>query len=465
VLWTELRVLIVDTGRVWWRLLPIIVGVYLLGWLGSELGLRVAVILGDISPWLTLIMFAFSFVCTLAAAIVILTLAGRELGIRQLLPEDEREIDDRDTSITRLLGITLLPFLGMYAAFGQVAKAAERLITQQWIRYGFLSNQQTVVGALYDMATKHLGWLIAMLVGIYVVRRLLDFLAERTGLRVLGIVVVLIEAFFLLLVVTGGIRVLQTFGVWLNDRAVMQWLAAIKNALADFFAIFKIDLPEILTRISAFITDTIWPVLVEVIAQPMLWLAVAALVFGSRVLSLAELWRTGQPYAARIPGMTVFARYGEKRAFRRLEPPPKGVRLAAARIQEAFFGDIDDKYLPTLHALRLVLRAGPIFLGAYIFVYSLVIILQNYLERSIHWLVGGHESQFWVRWEPLSALIQDALIEPVRLCLLAVAFRRCLELFAQRSAASAPIEIEARPETHLPAMASAGSGLGSEPGS
>jgi len=465
VLWTELRVLIVDTGRVWWRLLPIIVGVYLLGWLGSELGLRVAVILGDISPWLTLIMFAFSFVCTLAAAIVILTLAGRELGIRQLLPEDEREIDDRDTSITRLLGITLLPFLGMYAAFGQVAKAAERLITQQWIRYGFLSNQQTVVGALYDMATKHLGWLIAMLVGIYVVRRLLDFLAERTGLRVLGIVVVLIEAFFLLLVVTGGIRVLQTFGVWLNDRAVMQWLAAIKNALADFFAIFKIDLPEILTRISAFITDTIWPVLVEVIAQPMLWLAVAALVFGSRVLSLAQLWRTGQPYAARIPGMTVFARYGEKRAFRRLEPPPKGVRLAAARIQEAFFGDIDDKYLPTLHALRLVLRAGPIFLGAYIFVYSLVIILQNYLERSIHWLVGGHESQFWVRWEPLSALIQDALIEPVRLCLLAVAFRRCLELFAQRSAASAPIEIEARPETHLPAMASAGSGLGSEPGS
>jgi len=465
VLWTELRVLIVDTGRVWWRLLPIIVGVYLLGWLGSELGLRVAVILGDISPWLTLIMFAFSFVCTLAAAIVILTLAGRELGIRQLLPEDEREIDDRDTSITRLLGITLLPFLGMYAAFGQVAKAAERLITQQWIRYGFLSNQQTVVGALYDMATKHLGWLIAMLVGIYVVRRLLDFLAERTGLRVLGIVVVLIEAFFLLLVVTGGIRVLQTFGVWLNDRAVMQWLAAIKNALADFFAIFKIDLPEILTRISAFITDTIWPVLVEVIAQPMLWLAVAALVFGSRVLSLAELWRTGQPYAARIPGMTVFARYGEKRAFRRLGPPPKGVRLAAARIQEAFFGDIDDKYLPTLHALRLVLRAGPIFLGAYIFVYSLVIILQNYLERSIHWLVGGHESQFWVRWEPLSALIQDALIEPVRLCLLAVAFRRCLELFAQRSAASAPIEIEARPETHLPAMASAGSGLGSEPGS
>ena len=451
---TELRVLIVDTGRVWWRLLPLIMGVYLLGWLSSELTLRVAVILGDISPWLTLILFAFSFVCTLTAAIVILTLAGRELGIRRLLPEDEREIDDRDTSITRLLAITLLPFLGMYAAFGQVNEAANRLVTQQWVRYGFLSDQRTVLGALYDMATHHLGWLIALLAGIYVLRRVLDFVADRTGIRILGLLVVLIEAFFLLLLITGGIRVFQIFLDWFHSRALMQWLAEIKNTLADVFAVFKIDLPEILDRAWAFLSDVVWPVLVDVIAQPMLWLAVAALVFGSKVLSLAELWRKGQPYAARIPGATAFARYREKRAFRRLGPPPRGVRLAAARVQEAFFGDIDDKYLPTLHALRLVLRAGLIFLGSYVFVYNLVIILQNYLDRSINWLVGGHEAQFWVRWEPVFALIPDALIEPVRLCLLAVAFRRCLELFAQRSAVTAPLPA-AQPEPPVPAMASA----------
>ena len=89
MLLTELRILIVDTGRVWWRQLPMIMGVYLLGWLGTELTVRVAVIAGDISPWLALVLFAFSFVWTLVAAIVILTLAGRELGIRQLLPEGE----------------------------------------------------------------------------------------------------------------------------------------------------------------------------------------------------------------------------------------------------------------------------------------------------------------------------------------------------------------------------------------
>ena len=456
MLWTDLRILIVDTGRVWWRLLPMIMGVYLLGWLGTELTLRVAVIAGDISPWLALALFAFSFVCTLGAAIVILTLAGRELGIRQLLPEDEREIDDRDTSMTRLLVITLLPFLAIYAAFGQVSEAAYRFVTQQWIRYGFLSDQKTVLGALHDLATQHLPWLVALLVGIYVLRRVLDYLAERTGLRILGLVVVLIESFFMLMVIMGGIRVLQTFQAWLRDRAVMQWLAEIQDALARFFAIFRIDLPYLITQAWNFFRDQVWPVLVDVLAQPLLWLAVAALVFGSRVLSLAELWRKGQPYAARIPGATAFARYREKRAFRRLGPPPRGARLAAARFQEAFFGDIDDKYLPTLHALRLVLRAGPIFLGSYVFVYNLVIIARNYLEALLYWIVGGDEGEFWVRWEPVLDLVQDALVEPVRLCLLAVAFRRCLELFVQRSTAeSAPL---VSPEPTPPVMASAEAG-------
>lgn len=108
MLWTEIRILIRDTGRVWWHLLPLIMAVYLLGWLGSELTLRVAVIAGDINAWLALALFAFSFVCTLVAAIIILTLVGRELGISQLLPEDEREIDDRDTSLTRLVAASLV---------------------------------------------------------------------------------------------------------------------------------------------------------------------------------------------------------------------------------------------------------------------------------------------------------------------------------------------------------------------
>ena len=160
---TDLRILVVDTGRVWWRLVPVIMAVYLLGWLGAELTLRLAVIAGDVSPWLTLILFAFHFVCILSATVVILNLAGRELGIRKLLPEDERMLDDRDASFSRLLAITLLPFLGLYAAFGQVTEAANRIVVHQLVRYGALSDQPTVLGLLNDLAIRRLPVGVALL--------------------------------------------------------------------------------------------------------------------------------------------------------------------------------------------------------------------------------------------------------------------------------------------------------------
>jgi len=429
---TDLRVLVTDTGRVWRRLLPLIGSLYLLGWLGSELTLRIAVILGDISPWLTLILFAFSFVCVLAATVLILNLAGRELGIRELLPADERTVDDRDSSISRLLAITLLPFLGMYAAFGQVQEAANRVVVQQLVRYGAISDVPTVLGALNDLAVNRLPLLVTLLLSLYVGRRLLDYLHDRTGWRLAGLAVVLVESFFILLLVMGGIRAVQMFLIWLQQRAFVQWLSTIGDAIAAAFAFLAIDLPAVLERLGAFFSQQVWPIFLEVLTQPLLWLAVAALVYGSGVLSLAELWRRGQPYAARVPGASVFARYAEKRALRQVGPPPRGIRLAAAQTRQAFFGDLDDKYLPTFHSLRLVLRAGVLFLGCYILAYALVLIAQNYFRSLLHWVIGGQSSVFWIRWEPAFDLLVDVPFETLRLCLLAVAFRRCLELFAQR---------------------------------
>jgi hypothetical protein len=78
-----------------------------------------------------------------------------------------------------------------------------------------------------------------------------------------------------------------------------------------------------------------------------------------------------------------------------------------------------------------VLRAGVLFLGCYILAYSLVLIAQNYFGTLINWVVGGREYTFWVRWEPVFDLLENAPFETLRLCLLAVAFRRCLELFRQ----------------------------------
>ena len=297
--------------------------------------------------------------------------------------------------------------------------------------------------ALNNLATNRLPLLVGLLVGLYVARRLVDLLHERTGWRLAGLAVLLIESFFLLLLVMGGVRAFKIFWSWLQNRTFMQWLAAVRNEVAQFLAVFRIDLPAILDRLGRFVTEQVWPIFTDVLTAPLLWLAVAALVYGSRVLSLAELWRKGQPYAARVPGASAFARYAEKRALRQVGPPPKGIRLVAAHTRQAFFGDLDDKYLPTFHSLRLVLRAGVLFLGSYILAYSLVLIAQNYTQTLLDWVIGGHDGSFWIRWEPVTELVYDVPFETLRLCLLAVAFRRCLELFRKRAEVTAAVPIGA----------------------
>ena len=433
MIWADLRILVLDTGRVWWRTLPQLVAVYLLGWLGAELAHRLAIWAGEWNSWAALAIFSFGFLAQLVAIVVMLQLLGRELGVRDLIPETEAATDDRDTSLTRLVSITLLPFLGIYAAFGEVGESASQLANEQLFRNGVLSEGPSILGTLTNAATEHPWWLLTGLVTIYLIRRAVDLLHDRTGLRILGILVALIESFFLLVVIMGGVRVWQAAQIWISDRQFMAWLAAIKNAILDALSVISIRLPALVTQLASFLADEVWPLFWEALAQPIIWLAVAALVFGSQVLSLAELWRKGQPLLAKVPGSTTFASHAERRRARGVRPPPPGVGRAAVELREAFLGDIDDKYLPTFHSLRLVLRAGIVFLGAYVAVYSAIVMAGNGLELLSDQLLGGRPVSFWYAYGPAVGLVPDLLFEPLRICLLAVAFRRCLELFWAKS--------------------------------
>ena len=439
MLLTDLRILVTDTGRLCWRLLPRLLTIWLLGWLGQRLFSNLAVIAGDASAWLTLILFPLSIVSELVAIVLILQVCGRELGTRSLIPTSELVEDDRDAGVTQLLAITLLPFIGIYAAFGHINDAAYWLYVQQLARYGLLSDQQTVLGLLDDLALNHTWRLLAIIVALYVVRRLLDALHERTEWRPLGLLVAVIEAFFILLVVMGGIRVWQLAEFWVEDRAFSRWLDTAVDPLRSLLAAIAVNLPQLLVDAFDYLTGTIWPALAEAVVQPLAWLAVAAIIFGSNVMSLAELNRTVRDQLPTRHSAGAQARTA-RRAVRREARVASvaasgGVRRVGAEAREAFLGDVDDKYLPTLHALRLVVRSGPIFLGSFVLAYAAVEILGNCLQIGVRLVLGGHPGHFWLTVDPVVDLVQTLPIELLRLCLLAVAFRRCLELFAQRSAA------------------------------
>lgn len=431
---SEVVILVRDTGVLFWRLLPQVLSLWLLGWLGSTLALKLAVIVADVNAWLGLLVFSFSFLSTLVAIVLILRLCGQEVGTRALIPESEVADDNRESSLTQLLAVTLLPFLGLYAAFGQVSDQAAMLSTEQVFRDPLSLSRQSVLQTVQGLASAHPWLLLGFLAGVYLVRRTVDLAHEKTGWRPLGLLVALIEGFFILAVIFGGFRLVQRLTRWLATREFVAWRAEVGRGVRRLLATVHLQLPELLTRLAGFGWNDVFPLLLTVAGQPIVWLAVAALVYGSQVLSLAELWRRGRPIAQRIPGASTFDRYAEKRALRGAPPRP-GVRRLGREVREAFFGDIDDKYLPTFHSLRLVLRAGASFLGAYVLVYNVLAIGANYVIVLCRAVLGGRETSFWYVVEPYVDLLQNLPWEPLRLSLLAVAFRRCLELFRRRGRA------------------------------
>ena len=442
----DVVILVRDTLTVFVRLFPQIMAVWLLGWLGDALAVRVAAVVGDTSGWAAVVVFSASFLFTLVAIVVILRLCGEELGIRALIPRDAAVggDDDRDSSLSRLVAVTLLPFLGLYSAFGLVDQQAARLTNEQFFRNGAFAGGPSVLTSVRGLAEQHPWWMVALLVGLYVLRRVVDHLHDRTGVGLLGILTAVVESFFILVVIFGGFLLLRRPTRWLADREVAAWVDAAGRGVERALAALHLQLPELLHRFAGFLADPVWPMLWTVVSQPIIWLAVAALVYGSQVLSLADLWRRGQPAAARVIGASRFDRRSDKRALRPATPP--GVARVGNEVREAFLGDLDDKYLPTFHSIRLVLRAGAGFLGAFVLVHTAVRVAQSSVQQLYLSVLGGHPIDFWYRAGPLLDLVDNLPWEPLRLCLLAVAFRRCLELFQQRTARaaeSAPAEVVA----------------------
>ncbi|OYO02460.1 hypothetical protein [Enemella evansiae] len=431
-LWGYLTQLAGDTWRVFIRLFPKLVTLQLLGWLGYGASLRIAASLVEKSAWAALVVFSAGFVSLLTAIVLQLRLVGAELGVRQVLPESAPN-DDRDESVPRLLALTLLPFLGIYAAFGYVQERARELVVASLQQTGFLSDA-TIMTQFAPRSRDGVLMVIGIVAGAYVVRRGLDLLHEFTDRRVLGLAAAFVEAFFMLSLILAGGNLLNFVKNWLGDRALSAWVDGWVDGLSAVLAQIKINLPAIILVVGNFLQDNLFPFLLNVISQPIAWLAVAALVYGSHVLSVAELWRKGEPPTRAVEKLA-------ERQRRHQAVRSSGVgRRAWLEFQELFLGDIDDKYVPTLQSLRLVLRSGVLFLVAFVLLHLAITRLEDAWAYAIQWLIGGHRSEFWYTWGPLVDLAREVPFQPLRICLLAVTFAACLARFRARAEAAADAE-------------------------
>ncbi|RCK70351.1 hypothetical protein DT076_06785 [Desertihabitans brevis] len=437
--------------RLWARLWPQLLGVLLLGWAGRHAALLLSAEVTDEWPWLVVPTVALGLVAVAASTVVALRLAATSLGVERLLQAagEAADPDDRDRSPLRLLTVVLLPFLAVYTAFGHAESLAGTLVNTTQLAQGLGAP---VLVALDPTGS---GWTVlgvsVVLVGLFLLRRVVDRLYRRTGQAVLGLLTVLVEACFLFLVLLSGFRLLELLRSWWSERRLLGWWSELGADLAAGFAVLRVDLPAVWDRAVELWSTLLWPVVWERLSEPVAWLALAALVFGSRVLSLADVW---QRMAESAPAPVARPRLRDR--LHRAAASATGVRRVALQVQQVLLGDVDDKYLPTWQSLRLVLRAGLGLLGGYLVAFTALQLLALLLDHLLTCLVGPSDVGLWALLQPFLTLDSDVLVMSLQVSVLAVAFSSALSRFAVRAGAVPATPAGVRPSIRVGAASRLG---------
>ncbi len=358
----EFDALVHATGRLWIRFLPQMGTWLLLGWLVYITCLMTSATLGNAYGALGSIVFVLGVTANVVSVIFAIHAVKPGLGtVERFIAAGEAASPPTEFPATvmaseRRIDVAILtvgPVLGVYAVWAIVdGMISDGLVWNTIIRSFWGAGEFSISRRLADLPFYLvLGGvaLIARLVYTRLVRRLRSPWWKLPLVFLEGLWV--FAAFFIVLL---GLRAVQN---WLDERAFwreglhawhgfLQWLPDVRLP-------FELTLPEALQHASIWLTEQFLPGLWQGIALPLVWLAVTAIVFGWREFRARDLLTvTLRERADQMESVSGSKRFGS--------------------LVSILTADLRDKWVPLLHAFRLIWRAGPHVLGAYLVLNALL---------------------------------------------------------------------------------------------
>lgn len=327
--------------------------------------------------------------------------AGAALELPETVFVRERRVD--------VAVLTIGPVLGVYAVWG---------IIDEMIRDGFVWN--TVIRSMWnatewsisrapDRFPMYLGLGVAAWLGrtIYgrVVRR-----QRSSWWRVPLIFLEGLWAFAMFFIVLLGAEMVMN---WLVQRRIWRdaessWHRFVES-LPPIELYLDVTLPELLTRTGIWFNESILPGLWEGVALPLMWLAVVAIVFGWREFRARDL----------------LGRHVRERT-ELLEQRHSDFTATIGRVLGVLTADLRDKYLPLLHAFRLIWRSGPYVLGAYLILSALVSAITTAIQHLLFRVFAADTSENLLRSFNGLEAGRELVFVSLSVCLYAAAFDRGL---------------------------------------
>lgn len=280
------------------------------------------------------------------------------------------------------------PFFTLYAVIG--------LLQEDFSAYAAAAFRQAGLGHGRDFLNPGDGPLVlAVVVIAFAGRVALKVLAPRLPAWT-GVPSIYLEATWVFVALTAIGTLFGPIIEWISSRQVVHWVGDAREFLTGLWEPIRLAFVGI---------DWAVPVALQLVLLPLAWLLIAGIVL-VRSLPAMEEERLGMPRA-------LAARW--RAAASRIPP-------VLRRWGHLVTGGWDETGRPLTFVGRIILRAGPAELAILLGVYGVLSAAGVWLQRAAYFLVGPHDSSFWYTWDPILVLAVSAIVEPVRIALLAVAF-------------------------------------------
>ncbi len=302
----------------------------------------------------------------------------------------------------RLVTVALLPFFAYYAAWGFLGDIVRRY-SRLALDIAPFGEGQDVLDVLDSR------WLILSVVVSWLIRRFAKAMQAKEGARAFWqIVVVVCETNWIFVGLFVISRWQYTVLEWIVSRRAFSFLQAAADGIAAI-ATPSTAAPMVPVETTAASPATTLTGLFFYMLVPLIWLVMAALVYGYDVRDQAGLLRVHQRL---------------ERIGARYLAIPKFLR----DFVEHFIGGYRSRYLPIANGVRLTLGSGVVLIVMLIVGYRLIDWAAAWTWLGAARLIGPHELDTWqVIGQGLTLLFgspfQDSstglLIEPLRICFLA----------------------------------------------
>lgn len=396
-------------GRVLWMHWPVMLAWFLGGSLGSYVAIELAGWVGAytaIGGSLLLPLAVLTRLVAYVAMFLVLRDGMRELNA--LAPISPAGPERRKAFADALL-ISILPFFAFYAAWGflrdDAAAYYERVLEVSLnldIQQAFGGGDVIGDGAAGELTVG------PVTVAIIVIAFALRWLFKRYRARLPKATVaaaVYLEVLWVFYSIYVLSQMLGWVTGWIANRQGMVWLGDFRETVTSAFAPL------------AFVWEGIEWLLGEaggIMLLPLAWLTIAGVIYGRAVSAVAPVLQHEKVDTARA----------------RFEKLPQRLR---ARLRDVW-NDLIGRFKPIWSALVLMLRSGPVLIGSYVLLYTVLLLGERLWAMAVTRLVGPHEIfSFWLVADQMVLFAIPLVVEPIRIALVAGAYDSVIGKLAART--------------------------------